>query len=99
MLGNNSQPGDKLVATTTSSDDLKTLAWIHDGTLEVLLICKVDYSRTILIKGLRGQLRLIKIDNTLPWTTPQIQESLVGSTDPLIMNGYTVALLQGSVPA
>jgi hypothetical protein len=98
MIGDNLSPDDKLVNTTSSSEDVRTLGWIHRGQLNILLICKVDEQRTLQINGLAGQLNILKIDNTVPWQNASIQASVADPTKPLAINGYTVALLQGLVP-
>lgn len=94
MIGRNLAVGDKLVETLCSSEDMRSLAWLHGGKLRVLLICKIDQSRTIILKGVTGQLDYFKIDNTIPWETPSIQTGAMNSTDTIIMKGYSVMLLQ-----
>jgi hypothetical protein len=98
MLGNNLSVGDQLVEASSSSDDVRTLAWMHKGRLNILLICKADQPRTLQINGLAANLHCLKIDNTIPWETPDIQVSTVDPTRPVTINGYIVALLQGPVP-
>jgi len=98
MLGNNLSPGDAIVGTTSSSEDVRTLAWIHNRELNILLICKVDEQRIVRIGGLKGEVKLLKIDNTVPWENPALQTGLIKSEDPLPINGYTVALLQAGIP-
>lgn len=97
LLGRNLAPGDSLVDSASSIDDVRALAWIHNGMLNVLLICKVDQPRTVYLQGVAGQASLVKIDNAVPWTTPALQSGAVNVGEPLIMNGYTVALLQAPV--
>ena len=98
MLGNNLGLGDTILGTTSSSDDVRALAWIHNGQLNIILICKVDEQRTVRIEGLRGDFRLLKIDNTVSWQNPALQTGPTKAEDPLLINGYTVALLQGAIP-
>jgi len=97
MIGSNLDVGDQLVEATSSSDDIRALAWIHNEELNVLLICKVDTTQTINLHGLTGQLNLFKIDNNLPFTEAAVQTEVINAKEPLIMNGYTVALLQVSL--
>jgi len=97
MLARNLNVGDPLVNITSSSADIRTLAWVHDGMLNVFLICKVDQPRILYLRGLKNELSLFKIDNNIPWETPGIQTSIFNSTEPLVISGYTVALLQTPV--
>jgi hypothetical protein len=94
MIGNDLNVGDQLVDSFSSSQDVQPLAWIHDGKLNVLLICKVAEPRAVRLGGIAGQLEALWIDNTIPWTTPSMQMGLINSTQPLNLQGYTVALLQ-----
>jgi hypothetical protein len=98
MLGNNLGVGDAIVGTTSSSEDVRALAWIHNEKLNILLICKVDEPRIVRIEGLEGELKLLRIDNSIPWQTPAMQTNGIKSEEPLVINGYTVALLEGQVP-
>jgi len=98
MIGNNLAIGDSIVYSYSSSDDVRSLAWIHQETLNILLINKVNQNRTVHLHGVTGTLNLYKIDNTIPWTTPSVQTDIINSSQPLIMQGYTVALLQMSAP-
>lgn len=94
LIANNLGVGDSIVESISSSDDVRSLAWIHQGTLNVLLICKVDSPRTVYLKGLTGQITFSKIDNTISWETPSVQEGTVNASDPITLNGYTLILLQ-----
>jgi hypothetical protein len=94
MLGRNLGIGDPIVNSTSSSDDVRSLAWIHNGMLNLLLICKINESRTIRLQGLRGQMNFLKIDNMIRWETPNMQIGSIDAADPFIIKGYTVALLQ-----
>jgi len=98
MIGRNLDVGDSVVNSSSSSVDIRSLAWIHQGTLNILLINKVNQTRTVYLQGITGQMNLSKIDNTIPWTAPSVQTDVVDSSQPLITYGYTVALLQTTVP-
>jgi hypothetical protein len=99
MLGSNLSPNDTLVETRCSSEDLRTLGWVHNGILDVLLICKTDQSVTVNMQGVGDQpLNIFKIDNSIPWENARIQTGAIASTEPLVLNGYTVALIQEPVP-
>jgi len=99
MVGNNLAVGDTLVESSSDSNDLRVVAWIHEDKLNAFLICKVDQQRTIYLRGLTGQLDYFKIDNTISWKTPTIQTGTIDSADFIALNGYTVMLLQGEVSA
>jgi hypothetical protein len=94
MIGNYLGVGDLVKASTSSSEDIKTLAWIHGQKLNILLICRVDQQRIISFGGINGQGTVIKIDNTISWQHPKMQNGPVDFNEPFIMKGYTVALLQ-----
>jgi len=94
IIGNNLKVGDPIVETNSSSDDIRLLASIHDRTLNLLLINKIDEPRTIHLHGLTGELNFFKIDNTISFLTPSIQIGTINATRPLTVKGYTVALLQ-----
>lgn len=94
MIGSNLAVGDELVEAESSSNDIRSIAWVNDGKLNILLICKVDEQRTVTIKGLNGQLDVSWIDNAIPYEAPSMQTSIISSVEPLTMSGYTVALLE-----
>ena len=97
MLGNSLIPGDQIVEIECSSEDMRTVSWNHNGKLNMLLICKNEGSRTVNIRGCQNQqLRLTRIDNTIPYQNAQIQTGIISSTEPLVINGYTVVLLQAT---
>jgi hypothetical protein len=93
MLGTNVAVGDTLVESTSSSNDLRILSWLQSGKLKILLILKVDQTRTVFIQGVTGKLYVTKIDNTISWETPALQTNEIDVTEPLILYGYTVVLL------
>ena len=92
-LGNNLGVGDGIVESSSSSDDVRVLSWIHNGTLNIFLICKVDQPRTVSLNGITGELSFSKIDGN----RERVQTGAINSAEPLIINGYTVALLQMSL--
>jgi hypothetical protein len=96
MLGNNLDIGDQLVNITSSSVDIRTIAWTHKRVLNIFLICKVDQPRTVYLKGVIGEGKFSRIDNTISWRTPRIQSGVVNLAQPLVMNGYTVMLLNST---
>jgi len=94
MMGSNLAVGDKLVMAQSSSDDIRSIAWVNQGKVNILLICKVDQTRTVILQGISGQLDISWINNMIPYQTPSIQSGKISSNEPLTINGYTVALLQ-----
>jgi len=94
MIGSNLATGDKLIEVKSASDDVKSVAWIHDGKLHVILICKVSENRTVTFQGINGQAQVLWIDNKITYETPRIQNDELDLADALILKGYTVALLQ-----
>jgi hypothetical protein len=94
MIGNNLAPGDALVNTTSSSEDIRSLAWIHDTHLNVLLICKTDQNRSVSVNGIAGQADYFKIDSSIPWQTPSIQTGTTNLNTLFTIRGYTVLLLK-----
>ena len=90
MVGSNLDTGDNLIKATTSSDAIRALAWINQEHLNLLIINKEDSSRTITLNGLEGQLQFQKVDNT----EPTLQTETIDATEPLVLEGYTVVLLQ-----
>jgi len=98
MLGNSLGVGDSFLDTTSSSEDIRTLAWIHNGMLNIFLICKVNQPRIVYLQGVTGEAKLFKIDDTIPWTTPTMQSGTINVANPLVVNGYAVVLLQMNRP-
>jgi len=95
MIGKNLAPGDEIVESTSDSNDVRTLAWIHDRTLNLLVISKVDNRKQVYVSaGTRDDMRVTKIDNNIPWEKASLQTYLLNTTEPLIISGYAVALLQ-----
>jgi len=94
MIGNSLSVGDRIVESTSSSDDLRVLAWIHNRIVNVLIVSKIDHSYSINLHGFKGELELIKIDDTIPWENASLQTYLFYAGEPLIVSGYTVALAQ-----
>jgi len=94
MLGNNMQVGDPIIYSNSSSNDLRSLAWIHNETMNILLIYKIEQESKITLQGLEGSVNFIKIDETISWRTPYLQIGIIDSKAALSMSGYTVVLLQ-----
>jgi len=97
LIGTNLSIRDLIIESETSSNEIRSLAWFHGGTLNILLISKINETRIINLQGVVGQLNFSKIDNNVSYLTPSIQIGQVNATDALITNGYTVILLQSSI--
>ena len=96
MIGNNLAVGDQIVETTSSSNDVRSLAWLHDGKLMILIINKANQPKTIGLKGTGSQLTFFKIDGTISAETPSVQTGVVNGKDLLTTTGYSVILLRAS---
>jgi hypothetical protein len=96
MIGSSLSLGDEIVEAKSTSDEIRTLAWIHDGKLVILLICKVVEPRMINVQGVTGRFNVIWIDGTIPYTSPELQKNTKDVGDPIKLNGYTVMLLEES---
>lgn len=97
MLGKKLSTGDQIASVASSSSEIDSLAWIHAGKLNVLLICEVNQPRTVYLHGFGAGVNFTKIDNTISWTTPRMQTGTVNSAQPLTINGYTVELLETQI--
>jgi hypothetical protein len=94
MIGSNLATGNTLVKTQSSSEEIRSIAWINQGKLNILVICKVDQPRTVTFQGVSGQLNVVWVDNTINYANPAVQTGKIDSGDTLTFKGYTVALLQ-----
>jgi len=94
MVGSNLAVGDEIVEAESSSNEIRSVAWFHDGKLNILLICKSDEPKTVRLHGISEELNASWIDDTIPYESPSIQTDKISLDEPLIMKGYTVALLQ-----
>lgn len=94
IIGNNLKVGDEIVESNCSSDDLRVLAWVHNGSPRVLIISKIDRPRTIHIHGFEDQWQVVKIDNTIPWQNASLQTRVFSAKESLIFGGYTMAFLE-----
>ena len=97
LVGTNLDVGDPIIDSQSSSDDIRSVAWINNGKLNLLLVCKVDQQREISLTGINGYLNYYKLDNSVSWRTPRIQTGTINTNVPLTINGYTVILLQSNI--
>jgi len=98
-LGTSLSVGDQLATITSYSSTISGLAWTHGQKLYFLLICEVSQAMTVYFHGLKGMLNFSRIDNTISWQTPKVQTGAIDSSQPLNINGYTVALFQAQASA
>ncbi|MGB9959780.1 MAG: GH39 family glycosyl hydrolase [Candidatus Bathyarchaeales archaeon] len=94
MIGRSLSVGDSIVDAKSSSSEIKVLALIHEGRLNIFLICKVEQPRSIFLNGITGRLEMTKIDNDISWENPSLQTSEVNATDPITVKDYAVLLLR-----
>jgi hypothetical protein len=93
LLGQYLAVGDRLVESSSGSSDVRSLAWINEDKVVVLLIFKADQTQSVYLQGAGEQLNYYKIDNTIPWQTPAVQQGTINYTDAITVNGYGVVLL------
>jgi hypothetical protein len=103
MIGSNLAVGDQIVESTSSSPDFRSVAWIHNGKLNTLVICKNNATgaSSLKLNGVQGTLNYSKIDNSISWDNESgrtMQKGTMNSTGVLTIKGYTVALFQSLVP-
>lgn len=94
IIGSNLAIGDKLIEIKSSSDDVRSIAWIRGEKLNIVLICKVGEGRTVMVLGVGGEADLLWIDNGTSYEMPRIQTKVIKLGEALMLNGYIVALLQ-----
>jgi len=94
MIGPNLSIGDKFVSCSSDSANLRTIAWIHEGKLVVLIACKTHTPEQLNFTGVQGSFTYEKIDETIPSDNPQLQKGTLNLNEPFSLKGYTVLLLQ-----
>jgi hypothetical protein len=93
-IGNNLAVSDKIVESISSSGNIRSLAWIHERKLNILLIHNSTATETIYLQGISGQFQKTFIDNTIPYTQAREQTGNFNAPGTITFNGYTVMLLQ-----
>jgi hypothetical protein len=96
MIGPNLAVGDSIVNSYSNYNNVSSIAWTHNGKLNILLIHKSTGSKTISLSGVTGIFNYQKIDNTYPYDNAQIQTGTIDASSVITLNGYTVMLLQSS---
>jgi hypothetical protein len=97
LIGTSLSVGDLILESESSSNETKSLAWLHGGTLNILVISRINETRIVSLRGVVEQMNFSKIDNNVSYLNPSIQIGQLNATDTLIMNGYSVTLLQHSI--
>lgn len=98
MIGKNLARGDRLVQASSTSNDIRALAWIHNSKLNLFIICKVNSARNLSVHGVTGTISYQKIDNTVSYLTPKIQTGNSDASRLMYLPGYTVMLIQPHAP-
>ena len=94
MVGANLAVGDSIVASSSSSSLIRTLAWTHQGKTNLLVISKTSDTTTVNVQGFQGKIAFQKIDNTISWETPSVQSGSIDASTPITLKGYSVLLVQ-----
>ena len=97
-IGNNLAVGDSIVNSTSYSDYIRSLAWINNGRLNILLVNKLSQTKEFSLQGVTGPLIYQKIDDPTgaSYLNPIVQTGTIDASSPIVMNGYTVMLLQSA---
>jgi hypothetical protein len=98
-IGNNLNVGDNLLQSTSSSKNIRTLSWVSNGKLNILLIHNSTAIETVSLNGMTGQLSYQKIDDPTgtSYLNPIVQNDTINAGNTITLNGYTVMLLQQSM--
>ena len=94
LIGSNLGLNNLILETSSSSNDVRVIAWKNGLTLNILVICKVDESRVLRFNGVTGEVNYSWIDNSIPFTDASIQNSVINIEENLQVMGYIVMLLQ-----
>jgi hypothetical protein len=97
MIGKNLAVGDLIVESTSSSSQVRTLAWIHDDKINLFVICKTDSPANLFLNGLPRSLTFQKVDDAVSYLTPRIQSGTTDASTSFYLRGYTVILFQGDL--
>jgi hypothetical protein len=103
-LGNYLESGDTFRSITSSSVNMRTMAWNDSsGNAYVLLIHNSTSLDTVSVTGtglnVSELVSVYKIDNTYPWDNALVQSSTVNATSMSVaFNGLGVAILAGVLP-
>ena len=94
LVGANLDVGDNIVQSTCSSNELRSLSWMHNGSLKILIISRSTQTYDIMLNGVSGQASISLIDNTISWETPSVQTGTISLPNQIHINGYSVMLIE-----
>lgn len=94
MIGQNLALNDPILASFSSSEDIRVLAWRNGVNVNILLISKSNETNAVRLSGIIGKLNVTWIDSTIPFTEPATQCKIIDANEVLLLKGYTVMLLQ-----
>ena len=94
LVGENLAVGDRILESSCNSNNIRVVAWLHESTLSILLICQVDTTVPVVLTGLSGQRDVEWVDSTIPFTDGMIQRGTMDLSNPWSLKGYTVMMLQ-----
>jgi hypothetical protein len=97
LIGTNIAVGDEIIKSTSTSDNVRVLAWLHDGKTYTLVISKVDLPTLVKFVDLHEGVQFHLIDNSIPYTNPQVQEGIVNASNQILLKGYAVVLLESNI--
>jgi hypothetical protein len=92
MIGTNLQVGNPIIFSTDSAS-IKSLAWINNGKLKVLLVNISNTTVETVLSGIEGNFEYQKIDNTYSFMQAKLQTGTLSLSSSILMNGYTVMIL------
>jgi len=96
VIGNNLNRGDTIVESSSSSNDMRTLAWIKNGKTYLLIINKSSQQKEIYISGINNQMNYQMLNNQISYLNPEIQEGTINTSETFTLNGYSVILCKTS---
>jgi len=94
LIGMNLDINDLLFLAESSSSDVPVLGWYNKGEVNLLVISKTNEPRTVILKGLRGQMSFSKIQNSTLAENPIVQEGQIDAGSIIALDGYAVMLLR-----
>jgi len=97
LVGQNLDVGDELLYTTSSSNNLRTLAWINNGKLNMLIINKIDAPKTLRIEGMSGDLTYYLVEKSYGSNSASVQSDTINPRYTIKLEGYSVLLVQSSL--
>jgi hypothetical protein len=94
FFGQNLSVGDRIIGSTSSTQDLRTLSWIHGDKVFTLVISTVDSPKTITFGSFATSGNYSLIDNTFGYMTPKLQTGTLDINNQITVKGYAVLLLE-----